>query len=234
MCSECTTLHCGLTLVAYYYIFSILQNIVTSSKCLVRRVLRDCWIWYVTVLWWSHNILEYWKYTEIYHQRATHSYLIVHYSPGERINIIKLRLRVSSWKKYSRVYFCHNYSLSIHNFYDEHHLLIGYLHGVWSKNNYMYIEFNSQYIIMSLFLDQTLWAQSLSSSMMAEEIQDINSWRNLIFPCAPLRHCYMNPNWKSNHYKSSFLCKITSIHVMTEIWLQWNKTIWPYNFVIII
>ena len=88
-----------------------------------------------------------------------------------------------------RAYNCHNYSLSIHNFYDEHHLLIGYLYGVWSKNNYMYIQFNSHYIIMSLLLDQTLWAQSLSS-MMAEEINDINSWHNLIFPCAPLRHCY--------------------------------------------
>ena len=101
-----------------------------------------------------------------------------------------------------RAYNCHNYSLSIHNSYDEHHFLVGYLYGVWSKNNYMYIQFDSHYIIMSLFLDQTLWTQ-----------------------------------WKSNHYKPSFLCKITcitSIYVMTEIWLKWNKTIWPYNFVIII
>ena len=70
-------LHCELTLVAYFYIFSILQNIATSSKCLVTRELHDHWIWYVTVLWWHHNILEYWKYTEICHQCATHSYLIV-------------------------------------------------------------------------------------------------------------------------------------------------------------
>ena len=73
--------HYELTLVAYFYIFSILQNIVTSSKCLVMRALHDHWIWYVTVLWWHHNILEYRKCTEICHQRATHSYLIV--APSE-------------------------------------------------------------------------------------------------------------------------------------------------------
>ena len=59
--------------------FSILQNIVTSSKCLVTRALRDRWIWFVTVLWWRHNILEYRKYTEICHQHTTHSYLIVQF-----------------------------------------------------------------------------------------------------------------------------------------------------------
>ena len=74
-----TQTHCELTLVAYYYIFLILQNIVTSSKCLVTRALRDRWIWYLTVLWWRHNILEYRKYTEICHQRATHSYIIVRF-----------------------------------------------------------------------------------------------------------------------------------------------------------
>ena len=74
--------HCELTLVAYFYIFSILQNIVTSSKCLVTRELRDHWIWYVTVLLWHHNILENRKYTEICHQRATHSYLIVDLNVG--------------------------------------------------------------------------------------------------------------------------------------------------------
>ena len=62
---------------AYFYIFLILQNIVTSSKCLVMRTSHDHWIWYVAVLWWRHNILEYRKYTEIFHQCATHSYLIV-------------------------------------------------------------------------------------------------------------------------------------------------------------
>ena len=71
--------HSELTLVAYFYVFLILQNIVTSSKCLVTQALRHCWIWYVTVLWWHHNILEYRKYTEICHQHTTHSYLIVQF-----------------------------------------------------------------------------------------------------------------------------------------------------------
>ena len=54
--------HCELTLVAYYYIFSILQNIVTSSKYLVTQALRDRWIQYfddVTIFWSIENIQNF-------------------------------------------------------------------------------------------------------------------------------------------------------------------------------
>ena len=51
----------------------------TPEYCDVIKILSHTSItWSLnTVLWWRHNILKYRKYTELFHQRATHSYLIV-------------------------------------------------------------------------------------------------------------------------------------------------------------
>ena len=51
----------------------------TPEYCDVIKILSHTSItWSLnTVLWWRRNILKYQKYTELFHQRATHSYLIV-------------------------------------------------------------------------------------------------------------------------------------------------------------